>query len=221
MTIPMLLPLCAANSFAQEDFRFDAGGGIGMAGYLGDANTSGLFSAPSLCGEAVFRYIASPRWALRSDLCFGKLRGNTSRMTNVSPGFPSYSFSTSFVKVAEMAEFNFFNYGIGETYRKLVRWTPYITAGLGVSTWSVTGESGVAFSLPVGAGVKYKPSRRVNLDLGFVMTKTFTDRLDGTALDDPTGIESSFAKNTDWISTLTFSVTYEFSKRCAVCNYKD
>ena len=41
------------------------------------------------------------------------------------------------------------------------------------------------------------------------------------SLADPMGIKSSFMKNTDWYSTLTFTVSYEFSKRRAVCNYKD
>ena len=53
------------------------------------------------------------------------------------------------------------------------------------------------------------------------MKKTFSDRLDGDHLKDPFMIKSSFAKNTDWYSTLTLTLTYEFSKRCAVCHYKE
>lgn len=220
MTIPMLLPLTISDAYAQEDYRFDAGGGIGMTGYLGDANTSNVWSSPSVCGEVSFRYLANPRLALKSDIVFGNLRGDTSKMTNVLPDNSNFSFSTSFVKLSEMVEFNFLNYGMGEPYRKLARWTPYITAGMGLTTWHVSGDSSAAFSLPLGMGIKYKPSQRVNMGLAFIMTKTFTDKLDGKSLEDPLGIKSSFAKNTDWISTLTFSVSYEFSKRCAVCNYK-
>ena len=53
------------------------------------------------------------------------------------------------------------------------------------------------------------------------MKKVFSDRLDGDNLVDPIGIKSSFAKNTDWYSTLTFTISYEFSKRCAQCHYKE
>ena len=53
------------------------------------------------------------------------------------------------------------------------------------------------------------------------MKKVFSDRLDGDNLKDPLLIKSSFAKNTDWYSTLTFTVSYEFSKRCAACHYKE
>ena len=206
---------------AQEDYRFDAGGGVGMTGYLGDANTSNLWSSPSWDVELLFRYIINPRWGLKSDIYVGGLRGDSSKMTNVFPSGESYKFSTTFYEIGEMAEFNFFNYGMGEYYRKLKRFTPYITAGLAVTAWSAEGDAGVALTLPLGFGFKYKPSRRLNFGLEFLMKKVFTDRLDGSLLDDPVGIKSSFMKNTDWYSTLTFTVTYEFSKRCAVCNYKD
>lgn len=53
------------------------------------------------------------------------------------------------------------------------------------------------------------------------MKKTFTDKLDGPLLDDPHGIPSAFMKNTDWYSTLTLSISYEFSKRCATCHYHE
>ncbi len=206
---------------AQEDYRFDAGGGIGMTGYLGDANTSNLWSSPSWDLELLFRYIMNPRWALKSNIYIGNLKGDSSKMTNVFPNDEAYKFSTVFYEIGEMAEFNFFNYGMGEYYRKLKRFSPYITAGLGLTVWSVEGNTGAAFTIPFGIGFKYKPSRRLNLGLEFLMKKTFTDRLDGPMLDDTVGIKSSFMKNTDWYSTLTFTVSYEFSKRCAVCNYKD
>ena len=206
---------------AQEDYRFDAGGGVGMTGYLGDANTAWLWNHPSWDVELLFRYIGNSRWAFKTNFYAGGLRGDTSNMLNVFPTDESYKFSTTFYELGEMAEFNFFNYGIGETYRKLKRFTPYITAGLGVTAWSVQGDFGAAFCLPLGIGFKYKPSLRWNIGLEFLMKKTFTDRLDGSDLDDPLGIKSSFMKNTDWYSTLTLTISYEFSKRCAACNYKD
>lgn len=205
----------------QEDYRFDAGGGLGITGYLGDANSSFLWNHPSWDAEVFLRYIANPRWAFKTNLYAGSLSGNSADMANVFPDDKTYKFSTFFCELGEVAEFSFFNYGMGESYRKLKRFTPYIAAGAGVTAWNTGGSSHLAFTLPVGFGVKYKPSLRVNLGLEFLMKKTFSDRLDGASLNDPLGIKSSFIKNTDWYSTLTFSISYEFSKRCAVCNYKD
>lgn len=209
------------NAAAQEDYRFDIGGGVGMTGYLGDANTSNLYQNPSWDVELLFRYIANPRWAFKSNVYIGGLRGDSSQMTNVFPNDETYKFTTTFYEIGEMAEFNFFSYGMGEYYRKLRRFSPYITGGLSVTCWSVGGRTTAGFTLPFGVGAKFKLNRRLNIGVEFLMKKVFTDRLDGEQLNDPMGIKSSFAKNTDWYSTLTFTLSYEFSKRCAVCNYKD
>lgn len=206
---------------AQEDYRFDMGGGLGMTGYLGDANTANLWSNPSWDAELLFRYMLNPRFAFKTNFYVGGLRGDSSKMTNVFPGGETYKFSTTFYELGEMFEFNFFNYGMGESYRKLKRFSPYISAGLGVTAWTVDGKMGAAFTIPLGVGVKYKLSERWNLGFEFIMKKTFSDRLDGDSLKDPLGIKSSFMKNTDWFSTMSLTISYEFSKRCAVCNYKD
>lgn len=206
---------------AQEDYRFDFGAGVGMTGYLGDANTANLFQNPGWNAELFLRYIISPRLGLKTNFYVGGLRGDSEQMTNVFPDGKNFKFSTTFYEIGEMFEFNFFEYGIGESYRKLKRITPYITAGLSATLWTVDKSVFAGFTIPFGIGVKYKPNRRLNFSLDFLMKKVFSDRLDGTSLEDPYTIKSSFAKNTDWYSTITFTVSYEFSKRCATCNYKD
>lgn len=211
----------AADACAQEDYRYDMGAGLGMTGYLGDANSSSLLKNPSWDLEVLFRYLPSTRWALKSNLYVGALKGNSADMDNVFPDAQTFKFSTTFFELSEVAEFNFFSYGIGEKYRKLKRWSPYIAAGFGFTLWTVDGKAHLSPVIPLGGGVKYKLNERLNLGVEFLMKKTFSDRLDGELLDDPYQIKSSFAKNTDWYSTLTFTISYEFSKRCAVCNYKE
>lgn len=222
--LKILLVLATASaSFAaraQEDYRFDIGGGIGMTGYLGDAS-SNLYASPSWDAEILFRYIYNPRFNFKTNFYVGGLGGDTSKMDDILPDGENFKFTTTFYELGEMVEFHFFNYGMGERYRKLKRWTPYITAGLGVTAWKADGKFGAAATIPLGIGFKYKPALRWNLGLEFLMKKTFTDRLDGEHLKDPYGIKSGFMKNTDWYSTLTITISYEFSKRCAVCNYKD
>ncbi len=220
--IMLIAIFCTATpAAAQEDYRFDAGGGIGMTGYLGDANAANLWSHPGIDGMLLFRYLKSPRIAFKTGLYVGTLSGDTEDMDDVLPDAGHFKFSTTFFELSEMFEFNFFNYGIGEKYRKLKRWSPYITGGLGATMWLTSGYTGFAFTIPFGVGAKYKINERLNLGLEFLMKKTFSDRLDGTELSDPHAIKSGFAKNTDWYSTLSVTLSYEFSKRCATCNYKD
>lgn len=219
--IPVLITAASLPLAAQEDYRFDIGAGIGMTGYLGDANNANLYQNPGWDAEILFRYIYNPRFNFKTNFYVGSLRGDSSQMSDVFPTHESYKFSTIFYELGETVEFHFFNYGMGETYRRLKRWTPYIVAGVSVTAWTVDKNPGVAFTIPFGIGFKFKPSLRWNLGLEFLMKKTFTDKLDGPLLADPHSIKSGFMKNTDWYSTLTLSISYEFSKRCAVCHYKD
>lgn len=215
----LIAAFVALPTWAQEDYRFEIGGGVGMTGYLGDANTANLWKNPGVDGELLFRYIANPRWGFKTNFYVGSLRGDSQQMTNVFPDGATYKFSTTFFELSEMAEFNFFNFGMGESYRKLKRLTPYITAGLGVTAWSADGKAGAGLTIPFGVGAKFKLATRWNLGFEFLMKKVFSDKVDGVV--DPYGIKSSFMKNTDWISTMTLTISYEFSKRCAVCHYKE
>ena len=223
----ILLFCCAAfccgtlPASAQEDYRFDIGAGVGMTGYLGDANSANLWANPSWDATILFRYILNPRLNFKTNFYVGGLRGDSSKMDNVLPNDQNFKFSTTFFEIGELLEFHFFNYGMGESYRKLKRWTPYITTGVSITGWTVDGSGSATFTIPMGVGFKYKPALRWNIGLEFLMKKTFSDRVDGNNLSDPLGIKRGFMKNTDWYSTFSISISYEFSKRCAVCHYKD
>lgn len=206
--------------YAQEEtYRFDIGGQIGMAGYLGDASSS-IFTKPGFAGGVSFRYLPDVRWAIRGVLNVMSLSGDTSTMDDVLPGGAQYSFKSTVYDLGGRIEFNFFSYGIGETYKKLKRWSPYLVVGIGVSLAKCGSESNVGFNIPMGAGIKYKLKERLNLGVEFTMTKVFSDHVDG-ALSDLYQIKSSFIKNTDWYSDISVSLTYEFGKRCATCHYVD
>ena len=190
-----------------------------MSGYLGEASSS-VFSHPGFTFDMSGRYVPNVRMAFRADLSLLTLSGNTADMANVLPDFASYSFTSTVAALDVRYEFNFLPYGIGETYKRLRRWTPYLTVGLGVSLASCDGTIAAAPTLPMGAGVKYKLGKRVNLFAEFTMTKAFGDRLDGVLVD-LNQIKTEFYKSTDWYGRLTVGFSYEFGERCATCHYVD
>lgn len=219
MLVAGALPAVAQDDV--ESYKFDFGGGLGLSGYLGDVNTSNLYRRPGVTANASFRYLMDSRWAFRGLLTASQLSGDSRDFDEVFPGGVDYKFKSWVFDLGGRVEFNFFNYGIGETYKRLRRWTPYLSLGLGVAMSSCEGSTFVAATLPMGVGVKYKINRRLNLGAEFTMTKAFGDHLDGKELDDLYQIKSSFLKNTDWYSTLTVSISYEFGPRCVVCNRID
>lgn len=204
-------------------YKFDFGAGIGMTGYLGDANRSSLLKHPGFEGELTFRYLPNVRWAIRGVLSAMSLSGSTADMDNVLPsnGPEAYDFTSTVYDLDGRVEFNFFNYGIGETYKRLRRWTPYLTLGVGVSLSSSGGTTSVAPNLPMGGGVKFKIKERLNLTAEFTMTKVFGDKVDGPVLNDLNTIKTAFYKDTDWYSRLTIGISYEFGQRCEACHYVD
>lgn len=219
LTAAMLSTTAATAQSAP--YKFDIGAQLGMSGYLGDANRASLMKHPGFDGELSFRYIANTRFAFRGVFSALGISGNTADMDNILPGAAAYGFTSTVYDLGARAEFNFFSYGIGETYKRLRRWTPYLTLGIGACISSSGGETSVAPTLPMGAGIKFKLKERINLGIEFTMTKAFGDKLDGPVLNDLNGIKTAFYKDTDWFSRLTIGISYEFGKRCETCHYVD
>lgn len=216
------MPVCALPGLhAQEvPYKYSAGVGLGMSGYAGDASSS-VFKHPGVAFDATFRYQYDARWQFGASFSTLALSGNTADMDGVLPGLKEYSFKSRAYDLGARVDFNFLPYGMGETYKGLRRFTPYLTVGLGVTLATCSGNSAAGPNIPLGMGVRYKLSERWNLQAQFVMTKVFNDHVDGEVLSDLTGIKSSFVKNNDWYSNLGVTVTYEFGRRCETCHYVD
>lgn len=218
LTIAVLTPRTAGAQ--EESYRFDIGAGIGMGGYMGDLNESNPLAHPGFTGDFSFRYRFDSRWALNTLLGYSRLSGNSTDLQSSLPDDIQYKFKSSVIDLSERAEFNFFPYGIGETYKQLRRWSPYLALGIGLAVASCEGSSHVAFIMPMAVGIRYKLRERLNISLEFSMTKAFSDHLDGE-IADLYQVKSSFLKNTDWYSRLALSISYEFGLRCPTCHYYD
>ena len=212
--------LLSVSVQAQDDpeYRFEIGAGVGMTGYLGDYNgklTRDLQPAASIVG----RYNFNPWMALRLNVGYGKLRGSFKDVKTwyTEEQYRSYSFSNSMTDIAAIYEYNFLPYGTGRDYRGAKRLTPFLFGGLGLAIANTSDKTRAAMILPIGLGVKYKMSERVNIGFEWGVNFSTSDWLDG--VKDPYGIQSSgFFKNTDAYQRLQLSVTYSFSPRCLNCN---
>ena len=105
-------PASVAQATAQpETYRFDLGAGIGMSGYLGDANESNLLSHPGFAANASFRYLLNTRFAIRGLVNVASLSGSTADMENALPGGAVYDFSSTLFDINARGELNLFKYG--------------------------------------------------------------------------------------------------------------
>ena len=217
----LLIILISATSgvLLAQEYKFEIGGMLGGASYMGDANKTNPFSRLGPAGGAVFRYNINLRWALKSDLLLARVSGSTKGLDNAFPDNYQTDFNRSVVELGEQVEFNFFPYSDKFVYAGTKKITPYILAGIGLSVAPGGGETFSNMNIPLGVGVKYKLRNRLNLGFEFSVRKLLGDGLEGKKeLDDPYHIGSSTWKNKDWYSLMLFSLTWEFGLHDCDCN---
>lgn len=211
--------VCLA-AYGQQDetvYRLELGAGVG-AGF----NFTDVSGKTGLCGALVARFPLNPRMAVKAQFTYDTMKGNTYGSAAFLPANPAqsgaerlgYEVSSGIYDVSGLYELHFLPYGYERDYRGYSRLTPYIQVGFGLTY----GAAGKAFSVnfPLGAGVKYKVAKRLNLGLDYLVHFTLSDKLDG--LEAPLGIKSSGFRNKDHYSGLTLTLTYDLNPRCPTCN---
>ena len=218
-----LIALLSCIGFVRaQEYKYEIGGMVGTSYYMGDLNKNSFFKGMNPSAGIVFRYTPNFRWAVKTDLLWGRASGSTDGLENEFPNQAKASFSRSFFEVGGQMEFNFMPYSDKFAYLNTKRFSPYILFGIGV-TVAPGNETFASLNIPLGIGAKYKVANRLNLGLEFSFRKLFGDSFDVTDgnnafLDNPYGISGSAFKNKDWYSLLMFSVTWDFGLRCRTCN---
>ena len=216
----LLVFVTSVHAQTDPEYKLELGGGIGMASYQGDFNSS-LFKNPQPMFTVLAKYRFDPRRALALNVSYGQLKGSSKDAKTYYPLTTDYDFKSNVADVGLRFEYNFWPFGTGFEYRGAKRLTPYVAIGLGMTIAKAEGKSATGVNMPIGVGVKYKLADRLNLAAEWAMHITTSDELDG--IKDPYGIESSgLFKNTDCYSHLRLSLSYDLWAKCRTChNDKD
>ena len=216
----LLVFVTSVHAQTDPEYKLELGGGIGMASYQGDFNSS-LFKNPQPMFTVLAKYRFDPRRALALNVSYGQLKGSSKDAKTYYPMTTVYDFKSNVADVGLRLEYNFWPFGTGYEYRGAKRLTPYVAIGLGMTIAKAEGKSATGVNMPIGVGVKYKLADRLNLAAEWAMHITTSDELDG--IKDPYGIESSgLFKNTDCYSHLRLSLSYDLWAKCRTChNDKD
>lgn len=217
----LLLPLCQLS--AQEEYTWEMGAAAGGSFYMGDANYSRLFKDTGPAGGFIARYLLNPHAAIKSSLTVGRIAGDTKDFKNAYPDDGHTSFARTVFDLGAQFEYNFWGYGIGNAYRGDSRFTPYLAGGLGFTFAPKPAENIFTVNIPLGVGVKYKLTPRVNIGCEFSMHFSLSDCLDvthdeGLKLDDPYQIKGKGLKNKDSYAFVLLFVTYDLFPKCRDCN---
>ncbi len=225
------LSMQAQNTSEVLEYKMEFGALAGPCFYLGDAN-SVPFAHMSMCGGLLARHIFNPRMALKGNLAFGHISGNTDGIfiptdpNSQTPegGIPTrVRFSRNVLDIGCQFEMNFWAFGMDGTFKGHSRLTPYAVAGVGFTLGMGGGASTCgALNIPVGAGLKFKLAPRINTGFEWTVRFTTSDHLDatakGTQLAYPLGIHSKGFKNKDAYSMAVFYLTYDLRPKYRKCN---
>ena len=186
-----LLVGCCWVGKAQE-YKYEIGGMVGGSYYMGDLNKNAFFKGLNPSLGVVFRYTPNFRWAVKTDLLWGRVSGSTDGLENVFPNGATASFERNFFELGGQMEFNFLPYSDKFAYLNTKRFSPYIFMGFGV-TVAPGNQTFASLNIPLGVGVKYKVINRLNLGCEFSFRKLFGDSFDVT--DGNNG----FLDNPEWL----------------------
>lgn len=181
----------------------EIGFSIGAAHYFGDLNTKGRLNRPKPTIGAFFRKQFGNYIGLRIGAHFAQL--GYSDVYNTQNDYQrrrNLSFNTNIFELALQGDFNFFKFVPGDPEHSF---TPYVTIGAGIFSYDPyaylngqkyflrpLGTEGqglaaypdrkpyntMAFSFPIGVGVKYAINDRMNIGLEVAHRFTSTDYLD-------------------------------------------
>lgn len=210
-----------ATAVAQE-YKYEIGVMGGASMYMGDANQSSFFQGINPSAGVIFRNNFNFRWALKADLFWGQVSGDTNNVENVFPDGAQASFKRNFFEIGAHMEFNFLPYSDKFAYLNTSKIAPYMLLGIGATLAPGSGQTFFGVHLPIGVGVKYKLRNKLNIGLEFTVHKLLGDGFDapnknGFNLDNPYKVKSNLFKNNDWYNTLFISITWEFGLRDGRC----
>ncbi len=198
----LLLSACAFPAGAQTFFSgSEYGISLGGSQYFGDLNDNYGFHYVRPAGGIFVRQHLNPYISVRGSLTYAKLGYDDKSNTNPYQKQRNLSFRNDIVELALQSEFNFLRFETGDPSH---RFTPYLTAGIGVLYYSPyttlndkkyylrplgtegqnTGNydnrkySHITACVPVGAGFKYWIRPGFNFGFEIADRLTFTDYLD-------------------------------------------
>ncbi len=188
-----------SSAFCQSN---EIGLFVGMSYYIGDINPGKQFYMPGLAIGGLYRKNFNRRWTLKATGTYGTLKGDDAKSKDQNQNIRNLSFKSIDLDFTAQMEFNFFRYELGH---EIYKFTPYISAGLGLMYFNPKAElNGTVYKLhdlstegqditaypdrfaykrlqptiPFAIGFKWSPLRNLGLGLEWSWRKTFTDYID-------------------------------------------
>jgi len=173
----------------------EIGLGGGIANYRGDMSPIINITQPAPHAAFFYRYNANEAWSFRLNAALGQIRGADTKSHDLVAKARGHEFLTNVFEFSGQIECNFLNFGNGKP-KKPQKFSPYFLAGLGMFKLESIRNNSPTYNtwarcVPLGLGIKYLITNKLQLNMEFGARFTSTDYLDDLGIN----TNSSFPAN--------------------------
>lgn len=198
---------------------------FGGSNYIGDVGLTNYISPNKPAFGILYKWNKSPRHSYRFSYTQSKIIANDIDSKEPSRNLREYHFENSIKEVSLGLEFNFFDFNLHDTERKI---SPYVYSGLSyfkydelyvLSGETLKDKSKNSFALPIVLGIKSNIRPHIVLALEVGARCTLTDNLDGSNPKNGNFETLRFGNinNNDWYVFSGLTVTYAFGNTPCYC----
>jgi len=215
---------------------------LGGSNYIGDVGSTTYVAPNEPAFGILYKWNKSPRHSYRFSYTQSKIVANDKDSNEPSRKARGYNFENNLKEVSLGLEFNFFNFNLHDTKKKI---TPYVYSGLTYffydelyhkitpaipatltkpairETIAINTESNHSSSssiaIPMNVGVKSNISPHTVLALEIGARYTFTDNLDGSNPKNKKFAKFGNINNNDWYVFSGLTLTYTFGNTPCYC----
>lgn len=198
---------------------------VGGSNYIGDVGSTTYISPNEPAFGILYKWNKSPRHSYRISYTQSKISANDIDSNEPSRNLRDYRFENNIKEVSLGLEFNFFDFNLHDTERKL---TPYVYSGLSVfiydeldysSNPNIAYDNGNSFSyaIPMTLGVKTNIFPHLIIALEAGARYTYKDNLDGSNPKDVNMLKFGNINNNDWYVFSGLTLTYTFGNKPCYC----
>jgi hypothetical protein len=198
---------------------------LGASNYVGDIGPTTYIAPTEPAFGILYKWNKSPRHAYRFSYTQSTISSNDLDSKDPSRIQRGYSFKNDIKEVSLGFEFNFFDFNLHESERKI---TPYVLSGINfaifnglffvnnVTKYDATHQS-IAIPMIVGIKSNITPSLILGLEAG--ARYTFADDIDGSnpTNENLTNLIFGNINNNDWYVFSGLTLTYTFGEKPCYC----
>jgi hypothetical protein len=204
---------------------------LGGSNYIGDVGPTTYIAPNEPAFGILYKWNKSPRHAYRFSYTQSTITSNDRDSKDISRNQRGYSFKNDIKEVSLGLEFNFFDFNLHESERKI---TPYVYSGITVLQYNglfYSTEFGPpnpvaefytshgTFAIPMIVGIKSNINRRFIVAAEVGARYTIVDEIDGSNPKNTTLPNDPFGNlnNNDWYVFSGLTLTYTFGEKPCYC----